>query len=108
MCIQGNATIKLNDNTTYPITKGETIFIPASMEDFVIVPGEGNPQLLQISMPQLTDGPDLYLNYDEPEDEAHGSYKDIIADDADYDDDDCEDDDCGCGHGDGHHCGCNH
>lgn len=113
MCIQGSAAIRLNDNTTYQISKGETIFIPASMEDFAIVPVEGNPQLLQISMPQLTDGPDLYLNYDEPEDEAHGSYKDIIADDADYDDEDFDDEEddhhhCGCDtHSHDHHCGCN-
>ena len=69
------------------------------MEDFALVPVEGNPQLLQINMPQLTDGPDLYLNYDEPEDEAHGSYKDIVADEEGYDGDDDEEDDH-------HHCGC--
>lgn len=102
MCLQGSAAIRLNDNTTYTFSKGETIFIPASMEDFALVPVEGNPQLLQINMPQLTDGPDLYLNYDEPEDEAHGSYKDIISDQEVYDDDD---DECHCGD-DHHHCGC--
>lgn len=101
MCLQGSAAIRLNDNTTYTFSKGETIFIPASMEDFALVPVEGNPQLLQINMPQLTDGPDLYLNYDEPEDEAHGSYKDIISDQEVYDDDD----ECHCGD-DHHHCGC--
>ena len=101
MCLQGTAAIKLNDNTVYTISKGETIFIPASMEDFSLVPVEGNPQLLQISMPQLTDDPDLYLNYDEPEDEAHGSYKDIIADDEDFDEDFDEDEE------DHHHCSCN-
>ena len=112
MCIQGSAAIRLNDNTTYQISKGETIFIPASMEDFAIVPVEGNPQLLQISMPQLTDGPDLYLNYDEPEDEAHGSYKDVIVDEDYNDDDDFDEEDdhhhCGCdAHSHDHHCGCN-
>lgn len=110
MCVQGSAAIRLNDNTTYTISKGETIFIPASMEDFALVPVEGNPQLLQINMPQLTDGPDLYLNYDEPEDEAHGSYKDIVADEEGYDGDDDEEDDhhhCGCdAHSHDHHCGC--
>ncbi len=106
MCIGGEAAIKLNDGSSYPISKGETIFIPASMEDFAIIPVKGNPQLLQINMPQLTDGPDLYLNYDEPEDEAHGSYKDIVTD---CDDDQEEDHHhCGCdAHSHSHHCGCN-
>ena len=112
MCLQGSAAIRLNDNTTYTFSKGETIFIPASMEDFALVPVEGNPQLLQINMPQLTDGPDQYLNYDEPEDEAHGSYKEIISDQEIYDDDDechCRDDHhhCGCdAHTHHHHCSC--
>ena len=51
-------------------------------------------------MPQLFDDPDLYLNYDEPEDEAHGSYKETcedVWDDEEGDDCDC-DDDCDCGH----------
>ena len=56
--------------------------------------------LLDVHMPQLTDDPDLYLNYDEPEDEAHGSYKDSSEE-------------CDCGHQHHHHhnedhhgCGC--
>lgn len=114
MCISGNAVIKMNDGTTCPIGKGETVFIPASMEDFQLVPCGDDVQLLQVHMPQLTDGPDLYLNYDEPEDEAHGSYKD-----TGYDEDDGyvagEHDGCSCGchrehhhggHGHSEECGC--
>lgn len=108
MCISGNAVIKMNDGTTCPIGKGETVFIPASMEDFQLVPCGDDVQLLQVHMPQLTDGPDLYLNYDEPEDEAHGSYKDTA-----YDEDDGyvagEHDGCSCGcHGEHHHGGHGH
>lgn len=80
------------------------------MEDFQLVPVEGNPQVLESYMPQLADTPDLYLNYDEPEDEAHGSYKDTVPAEDDDDDDDCH---CGCGDDHGHHhhsndcdCGC--
>lgn len=107
----GEALIFMNDGTRYPIALGETILIPASMEDFKLAPVNGSAKLLVSYMPQLTDGPDLYLNYDEPEDEAHGSYQDRYN--AEGDDDMEEDDDCGCGHDHGHshdhgHCGCGH
>lgn len=114
MCIHGSAAIRMNDGTTYTFEKGETIFIPASMEDFQLMPGGEDVQLLSIHMPQLTEEPDLYLNYDEPEDEAHGSYKDTAYDEDDEDestgDGECS---CGChgehhhgGHGHGEGCGC--
>lgn len=115
LCLQGSASLKMNDGTVYSVKEGETIFIPASMEDFTLVADKENTLLLEASMPQLSDDPDLYLNYDEPEDEAHGSYKDSSYDE--YDDDEEEDhhhcgDDCNCGchghsHGD-HHCHGNH
>lgn len=109
MCLQGKAHILAKDGTTYHMEKGETLFIPASMEDFMLVPDEGNPQLLQIYMPQLTDGPDLYLNYDEPEDEAHGSYKESAYEEEE---DGCscghDDDGCGCGHEEHDGCSCGH
>ena len=114
-CVEGEALIFMNDGTQYPIALGETILIPASMEDFKLAPVNGSAKLLVSYMPQLTDGPDLYLNYDEPEDEAHGSYQDRYN--AEGDDDMEEDDDCGCGHDHGHdhgyshdhgHCGCGH
>lgn len=97
-CVEGEAAIKTNDGTLYQLKKGETIFIPAAMEDFLLTPVEGNPQILESYMPQLADAPDLYLNYDEPEDEDHGSYKDTVP--AEEED---EEDGCGCGHHHGHH-----
>ena len=87
MCINGGASFKMNDGTECLLSKGETLLIPASMEDFLLSPTQEGTILLEASMPQLTDGPDLYLNYDEPEDEAHGSYKDSSYDEEDYDDD---------------------
>lgn len=113
-CVQGDATIKMNDGTEYPVRMGESILIPASMEDFTLSPANGTiPQLLVSYMPQLTEGPDLYLNYDEPEDEAHGSYKDTVTEEdvedngsgCDCSDDDCSDD-CACGHHHHHGCDC--
>lgn len=109
MCIEGKATLKMNDNSSYMISKGETILVPASMDDFTLVPVNGTALLLEITMPQLAEEPDTYLNYDEPEDEAHGSYKDSVSeiscDGETFDDEDDEDDDhdCGCGH---HHHDC--
>ena len=87
VCMEGKAAIKLSDGTSYLLSKGETIFIPASMEDFVLAPLEGTPDILEVRMPQIADEPDSYLNYDEPEDEAHGSYKE-----ASYSDEEIEDD----------------
>ena len=87
VCMEGKAAIKLSDGTSYMLSKGETIFIPASMEDFVLAPVEGTPDILEVRMPQIADEPDSYLNYDEPEDEAHGSYKE-----ASYSDEEIEDD----------------
>ena len=101
-CVEGEAAIKTNDGTVYPLKKGETIFIPAAMEDFQLIPVNGTPQILESYMPQLADSPDLYLNYDEPEDEAHGSYKDTVPAEDD-EDDEC---DCGCDHDHNHDCGC--
>lgn len=93
LCINGSASLKMNDGTECTLTKGETVLIPASMEDFLLSPTDKDTILLEVSMPQLTDEPDLYLNYDEPEDEAHGSYKDSCYDEEDYDDEcDCDDD----------------
>ena len=118
MCIEGGASFKMNDGTECTLTKGETLLIPASMEDFLLSPTLEGTILLEASMPQLTDEPDLYLNYDEPEDEAHGSYKDSSYDEEDYDDDECDcddecDDDCTCGchshqhnHSHHHNCSC--
>lgn len=96
MCTEGKAAIRMNNGDQYTLATGETIFIPAAMEDFLIVPVEGKPQLLEIHMPQIADEPDLYLNYDEPEDEAHGSYKDTV-----------DDHECDChSHDDHGHCNC--
>lgn len=107
MCIEGKAELKMNDGNGYTIEKGETILVPSSMEDFLLVPHQEGTLLLETHMPQLEDEPDLYLNYDEPEDEEHGSYKDSA-----------DEDECSCGehhhsdeHGHHHHhhgcsCGC--
>ena len=115
MCIEGEAALKMNDNSSYMLSKGETILVPASMDDFTLVPVNGTALLLEITMPQLAEEPDTYLNYDEPEDEAHGSYKDCSYDEEDYDDD-CEcddecDDNCTCSchnhqHNHSHHHNC--
>ncbi|MBQ2133297.1 MAG: hypothetical protein II202_04330, partial [Bacteroidales bacterium] len=118
MCIGGGASLKMNDGTEYTLCKGETILVPASMEDFMLSATQEGTILLEASMPQLTDGPDLYLNYDEPEDEAHGSYKENGYDEEYDEEDECDcdddcDDNCTCGchshqhsHSHHHNCGC--
>lgn len=106
LCINGSASFKMNDGTECTLAKGETLLVPASMEDFLLSPTQKGTILLEISMPQLTDGPDMYLNYDEPEDEAHGSYKESSYDEECDCDDDCDDecdDNCTCGCHNHHH-----
>ncbi|MEG0517870.1 MAG: type I phosphomannose isomerase catalytic subunit [Bacteroidales bacterium] len=70
ICTRGEAHIKMNDGTLYPIKRGETIYIPSGMEDFLLVPDKGNPHLLEVYMPQLEEDPDSYLDQD-AEDEYH-------------------------------------
>ena len=103
MCLKGQAELQMNDGTIYSISANETMLIPASLEDFMLVPIEKGTLLLEVYMPQLEEDQDMYLNYDEPEDEAHGSYKDSSYED---DEDDCHNecrDDCDC-HTGHHHC----
>ena len=106
LCLSGKAALKMNDGTVYTVSANETLLIPASLEDFMLSPEQEGTLLLEVSMPQLTEEPDMYLNYDEPEDEAHGSYKDLSYEEEEEEDDDCNDgcgDDCGCNNDD---CGC--
>lgn len=41
VCVGGAALIKTNDDTIYELGDGEVIFIPESMEDFVLMPADG-------------------------------------------------------------------
>lgn len=79
VCVGGAALIKTNDDTIYEMGDGEVIFIPESMEDFVLMPADGKgARVIEVYMTHL----------DEPEKDSYtGEY---------IDDDD--DDDCGCGH----------
>ena len=63
VCTTGKALIRMNDNTQYTIERGETVLIPASMEDFTLLPLAENTTLLEVTMPQLTEDEDNYLNY---------------------------------------------
>lgn len=81
VCVGGAALIKTNDDTIYELGDGEVIFIPESMEDFVLMPADGKgARVIEVYMTHL----------DEPEKDSYtGEY---------IDDDDDDDDDCGCGH----------
>lgn len=77
VCVGGAALIKTNDDTIYELGDGEVIFIPESMEDFVLMPADGKgARVIEVYMTHL----------DEPEKDSYtGEYID-------------DDDDCGCGH----------
>lgn len=77
VCVGGAALIKTNDDTIYEMGDGEVIFIPESMEDFVLMPADGKgARVIEVYMTHL----------DEPEKDSYtGEYID-------------DDDDCGCGH----------
>ena len=81
VCVGGAALIKTNDDTIYELGDGEVIFIPESMEDFVLMPADGKgARVIEVYMTHL----------DELEKDSYtGEY---------IDDDDDDDDDCGCGH----------
>lgn len=80
VCVGGAALIKTNDDTIYEMGDGEVIFIPESMEDFVLMPADGKgARVIEVYMTHL----------DEPEKDSYT---------GEYIDDDDDDDDCGCGH----------
>lgn len=80
VCVGGAALIKTNDDTIYELGDGEVIFIPESMEDFVLMPADGKgARVIEVYMTHL----------DEPEKDSYT---------GEYLDDDDVDDDCGCGH----------
>ena len=89
-CTRGEAQIKLNNKETYSIKEGETILIPASMEDFLLEPVKGNPHLLEVFMPQIEEE-DAYLNYhDHDHDHDHEH-------EHDHGHCHCHDHNCNCG-----------
>ncbi len=53
ICTNGEAHIKMNSGETCGIKRGETIFIPAAMEDFLLCPDKENTHLLEVYMPTL-------------------------------------------------------
>ena len=80
VCVGGAALIKTTDDTIYELGDGEVIFIPESMEDFVLMPADGKgARVIEVYMTHL----------DEPEKDSYT---------GEYLDDDDVDDDCGCGH----------
>lgn len=64
LCTRGAARLKMNTGELFELKKGETLFIPAGMEDFLLMPQQPDTHLLEIHMPQLQEV-DSYLNYEE-------------------------------------------
>lgn len=83
-CTRGEVNLIMNDKSSYSLKSGESILIPASMEDFILKPISGNPLLLECYMPQPPEEVDEYIEGD------------------DHDDYECKDDNCNC-HGHHHH-----
>lgn len=61
LCTAGEAHIKMNNGDIYHIKRGETVFIPSGMEDFLLIPDRGNPHLLEVYMPQLEENDSYYI-----------------------------------------------
>ena len=51
MCVDGSATVQTG-GASYPIASGETMLIPASLDDLLLVPGPDGVHLLQTHLPQ--------------------------------------------------------
>lgn len=62
ICTQGVAEIKTHDGSIYGIKAGESIVIPAAMEDFLIIPKTNNTFILEAYMPHVPEEFDEYIN----------------------------------------------
>ncbi len=77
ICTSGVANIQVSDtNGTdyYKIKKGETILIPASLDDFFISPEAGGTSLLEVYIRNEEEEDDEYIDSnvpEEPEEECH-------------------------------------
>ena len=95
VCTGGEVSVQVSGDggrtENYSLKKGETILIPASMPDFLIVPSDRDSILLEVTVERRAEDDDEYS----PEDgETDG---------------DGHDDGCGCGHHEhGHDCRCGH
>jgi len=47
MCLEGNFIIEYENSRT-PVEKGETVLIPASMDEVNLIPAEGTVKLLEV------------------------------------------------------------
>ncbi|HOO18861.1 MAG TPA: mannose-6-phosphate isomerase, partial [Paludibacteraceae bacterium] len=47
MCLEGNFIIEYENNRT-PVEKGETVLIPASIDEVNLIPGEETVKLLEV------------------------------------------------------------
>ncbi|MDD2595309.1 MAG: class I mannose-6-phosphate isomerase [Bacteroidales bacterium] len=70
LCVSGSASLQVtNSDSTdvYEINTGETILIPADMDDFFIVPKESNTNLLEVYIRKIEEDEDTYINEDVPD-----------------------------------------
>lgn len=51
ICTKGSLSVRTGDSVT-PLTAGETLLIPASLDDLVLEPAAGGAHLLQVHLPQ--------------------------------------------------------
>jgi mannose-6-phosphate isomerase len=88
ICTQGSASFQVMEGgkkVSYDISKGGTILIPASLDDFFIVPLEKNTLLLEVWL--------------RPAEEVDDYIDENVSEECD--DDDCDDEEgeyCHCGH----------
>jgi mannose-6-phosphate isomerase len=54
ICVQGTCSIKWPEGTEF-IMKGETILVPASLEEFELIPGDETCRLLEVYYPNHTE-----------------------------------------------------
>lgn len=74
ICIEGEAEIATANHIKETIGKGDTIIIPAGMDDYTLSPSRPNTLLIEVYMPQLEEDKDEYLNYPIDNDAEHGHH----------------------------------
>lgn len=67
IAIDGEIEIKTNDNKTYNILAGESLLIPAGMDDFLINSKTKEAHLLEVYIPAPTEEHDNYINENAPD-----------------------------------------
>lgn len=82
LCTQGAADFKMHNGEIYSIKAGESIVVPAGMEDFLLIPQQKEAFLIEAYMPPVPEEEDGYINECIHEDYHHHKEGDCNCSDS--------------------------